>query len=245
MSHAFGLDIGGTGIKGAIVDLANGELVSDRVRFETPQPATVEAVLTTAERIVEKTGWRGPVGCAFPAIVKNGIVGTAVNIDDSWIGVHLGERLEARIGRPVTTINDADAAGLAEMRLGAGRGIEGVVVMFTLGTGIGSAIFLDGRLVPHSELGRLELDGGVAEEWCSSAVRTRRGLSYEEWAPLLQRYFDHVERILSPDLILIGGGVSREADRFLPLLDTKARMVAAELRQNAGIVGAALASTGS
>lgn len=247
-SLAFGLDIGGTGTKGAIVDLASGQLVSERVRFDTPRPATVDAVLDTAVRVVESTEWDGPVGCAFPGIVKRGIVGSAANVDEEWVGVHLGEALRARLGVQVRALNDADAAGIAEMRLGAGaRQAEesiDVVLMLTLGTGIGSALFTDGRLVPNTELGHLELDGFDAEWRASAAARHRDALSFEEWAERLQRYLHHVERLFSPDLIIIGGGVSRQAERFLPLLETKARLIPAALRQNAGIVGAAIAGNG-
>lgn len=241
---ALGLDIGGTGIKGAVVDLETGALSSERVRIDTPRPATVEAVLDTAEAVIAETGWEGPVGCAFPGVVKRGVVGTAANIDDEWLGVDLDARLRARLRRPVRTLNDADAAGLAEMRLGAGRDAAGVVLMLTLGTGIGSALFVDGRLVPNTELGHLELDGFVAESRASASARQRDGLSYEAWAERLQRYFAHVERLFSPDLFIVGGGISRKADRFLPRLALRAPVVVAGLRQNAGIVGAALAVAG-
>lgn len=240
MNTAFGLDIGGTGIKGAIVDLASGELVSERVRIDTPQPATVAAVLDTAAAVVREAGWDGPVGCAFPGIINRGVVGSAANIDDEWLGENLEQRLSARLGVPVRALNDADAAGLAEMQLGAGRGRDGVVLMLTLGTGIGSALFVDGRLVPNTELGHLEIDGFDAETRASAAARERAGLSYEEWGVRLQRYFSHVEQLFSPDLFIVGGGVSRKAERFLPLLSLQTPVIPAELRQNSGIVGAAL-----
>ncbi len=243
MGTAFGLDIGGTGIKGAVVDLASGELLSERVRIDTPQPATVAAVLDTAAAVVGEVGWTGPIGCAFPGIVKRGLVGSAANIDEEWLGEHLEERLAARLGVAVRALNDADAAGLAEMRLGSGHQRDGVVLMLTLGTGIGSALFVDGRLVPNTEFGHLELDGFNAESRASAAARKREGLSYEEWGMRLQRYFSHVERLLSPDLFIVGGGISRKADRFLPLLSLRAPVVAARLRQNSGIVGAALHSS--
>lgn len=242
MSTAFGLDIGGTGIKGGIVDLASGELVSERVRLDTPQPATVSAVLDTAAAVVTEVGWRGPVGCAFPGVVKNGVVGSSANIDDEWLGEHLEQHLAERLGAPVRSLNDADAAGLAEMRLGAGRGHDGVVMMLTLGTGIGSALFIDGRLVPNTELGHLEIDGANAESRASAAARKREGLSFEEWGVRLQRYFAHVEQLFSPDLFIVGGGISRRADEFLHLISVRAPVVPARLRQNSGIVGAALHS---
>lgn len=241
MTHAFGLDIGGTGTKGAVVDLSTGELVSERIRLETPRPATVDAVVHTAEAVVEASGWQGPIGCAFPGIVKHGVTHTAANLQADWEGVPLAERLSRHFGQPATVLNDADAAGIAEMRLGAGRGVQGVVLMLTLGTGIGSAFFIDGALLPNAELGMMELDGRIAERHASAAARKRDGLSYDEWVPRLQRYLSHVERLFSPDLIIVGGGVSRKAERFLPQLRTQAELVPAGLRQNAGIVGAALA----
>lgn len=241
---ALGLDIGGTGIKAAVVDIETGALMSERVRLDTPRPATAAAVLDTAAAavatVVAETGWQGPVGCAFPGVVKHGIVGSAANLDAEWVGVDLGARLSALLGRPVSTLNDADAAGIAEMRLGAGRNTAGVVLVLTLGTGIGSALFVDGRLVPNTELGHLELDGVDAESRASASARPREGLSYEAWAKRLQRYLVHLERLFSPDLFIVGGGVSRKADRFLPFLSLRAPIAAAGLRQNAGIVGAAL-----
>lgn len=240
----FGLDIGGTGIKGAIVDLLTGELVSERVRIDTPQPATVDAVLATAEAVITAAAWSGPIGCAFPGIVKSGLVGSTANVDDEWLGVDLRARLSERLDLPVRALNDADAAGVGEIELGAGRDLGGVVLMLTLGTGIGSALFVDGQLVPNTELGHLELEGVAAETRASAAARQREGLSYEEWAQRLQRYFTHLERLFSPDFFIVGGGISRKADRFLPLLSLRTPIVAAELRQNAGIVGAALVGSG-
>ncbi|GAB2563073.1 polyphosphate--glucose phosphotransferase [Leucobacter ruminantium] len=243
MNRAFGLDIGGTGIKGAVVDLDTGELLSERIRIPTPQPSTVEAVLDTVERIVHQAGWEGPIGCTFPGIVKQGVIGSAANVDTSWIGVHLAERLTDRLDRPATVLNDADAAGLAEMRLGAGRGEPGVVLLLTLGTGIGSALFVDGRLVPNTELGHLELDGFRAERRAATSARERDELSFRVWAEeRLQPYFSHVETLFSPDLFIVGGGVSRKAEKFLPLLSLRTRIIPAQLRSNSGIVGAALQS---
>lgn len=240
MSLAFGLDIGGTGMKGAIVDLADGSLAGERIRLDTPQPATVDAMLATADRVISETGWQGPIGCAFPGIVKRGVVGSAANIDEEWLGVNLEGTLAAHLGVSVRALNDADAAGIAEMRFGAGRDAHGVVMVLTLGTGIGSALFTDGRLVPNTELGHLELEGTVAESHASAAARRRDGLGYEQWVPRLQRYFDHLDRLFSPDLYIVGGGVSRHAEQFLPFLQAKAPIVAAQNRQNAGIIGAAI-----
>jgi len=242
---AFGLDIGATGIKGAVVALDTGSLAGERIRLDTPRPATVDSVIDAACAIAARAGWDGPIGCAFPGVVKDGIVGSAANVDDEWLGVSLVDRFGERLGHPVRALNDADAAGLAEMRFGAGRGERGVVLVMTLGTGIGSALFVDSRLVPNTELGHLELDGRDAETRAAASARKREGLSYEEWAERLQLYFAHVERLFSPDLFIIGGGISRKAERFLPLLSLRTPIVPAELRQNAGIIGAALAGAGS
>lgn len=242
MRTAFGLDIGGTGIKGAVVDLGRGDLAGERIRIPTPQPATVEAVLDTVQAVVAEAGWSGPVGCTFPGIMRRGVVGSAANVDDGWLGVDLAERLTERLGHRAHALNDADAAGIAEMRHGAGRGVNGVVLVLTLGTGIGSALFVDGRLVPNTELGHLELDGHNAESRAATSAREREGLSYEEWAERLQAYFSHLERLFSPDLFIVGGGISRKADRFLPLLSLHAPAVAAKLRNNSGIIGAAILS---
>lgn len=244
MRAAFGLDIGGTGIKGAVVDLERGVLAGERIRIPTPQPATVDAVLDTVGAVLAEAGWDGPVGCTFPGIVRRGVIGSAANVDEGWIGVDLEARLAERLGRPARVLNDADAAGIAEMRLGAGRGVQGVVLVMTLGTGIGSALFVDGVLVPGTELGHLELDGHNAESRAATSAREREGLSYEEWAERLQRYFSHVERLFSPDLFIVGGGVSKKAERFLPLLSLRAPIIPAELRNNAGIIGAALVGAG-
>lgn len=247
MNRALGLDIGGTGIKGAIVDLDSGELLSERIRIPTPQPATVNAVLDTVEQIVAQAEWDGPIGCTFPGIVKNGVVGLAANVDDAWIGVNLASRLSERLGSPVSVLNDADAAGISEMQLGAGRGADGVVLIMTLGTGIGSALFNDGRLVPNTELGHLQLDGCPdAETRAATSAREREGLSFTEWAEQrLQPYFSHVEGLFSPDLFIVGGGVSKKSHKFLPLLSLKTRIIPAELLNNSGIVGAALRSAES
>lgn len=238
----FGIDIGGTGIKGAMVDLDNGELAADRVRIPTPQPATVDAVLDTVVAVGSEAGWDGPIGCTFPGIVRGGVVGSAANVDDSWIGVDLAAQVQERIGHRAAVLNDADAAGLAEMRFGAGRGRDGVVLVVTLGTGIGSALFIDGTLVPNTELGHLELGGHNAESRAASSARDREELSFKKWAKKrLQPYFTHVERLFSPDLFIVGGGISKKADKYLPLLDLQAEIVPAELLNQSGIVGAATA----
>ncbi|WP_298133235.1 polyphosphate--glucose phosphotransferase [Micropruina sp.] len=244
MGTGFGIDIGGTGIKGAPVDLAQGVLAGERVRIPTPQPATVPAVLDTVVAVVEQAGWDGPLGCTFPGIVRHGVVGSAANVDHSWIGTDLAAELSGRLGHPVTVLNDADAAGIAEMRFGAGRGVAGVVLIATLGTGIGTALFVDGRLVPNTEFGHLEIDGYDAEKRAASSVKTNEGLSYGEWSTRLQRYFSHVEALLSPDLIIVGGGISKKADKFLPRLELQAPIVPAQLLNQSGIVGAAVSAMG-
>ncbi len=242
MSNGFGIDIGGTGIKGALVDLEQGALAGERVRIPTPQPATVPAVLDTVAAVVEQAGWDGPVGCTFPGVVRHGVVGSAANVDDSWIGTDLAAELGARLGHPAAVLNDADAAGIAEMRFGAGRGISGVVLIATLGTGIGTALFVDGTLVPNTELGHLEIDGHDAEKRAASSVKVNEGLSFKAWAKRLQRYFSHVEMLLSPDLIIVGGGISKKSEKFLPRLSLQAPIVPAQLLNQSGIVGAGVAS---
>ena len=242
MNAGFGLDIGGTGIKGAMVDLEQGALAGERIRIPTPQPATVAAVLDTVEAVVTEAKWEGPIGCTFPGIVKHGVVGSAANVDHGWIGVDLAEQLSGRLGHRAHILNDADAAGLAEMRFGAGQGENGVVMVLTLGTGIGSALFVDGRLVPNTELGHLELDGHDAETRAANSVREREDLSYEKWAKRLQAYFSHVEALFSPDLFIVGGGISKKADKFLPLLSLNTPIVPAKLLNQSGIIGAAVQS---
>ncbi|MFT3875284.1 MAG: ROK family protein [Propioniciclava sp.] len=240
MSNGFGIDIGGTGIKGALVDLERGDLAGERVRIPTPQPATVPAVLDTVKAVIDQAGWDGPVGCTFPGIVRHGVIGSAANVDKGWIGVDLAQQLSEKIGHPAVILNDADAAGIAEMQFGAGRDRNGVVIIVTLGTGIGTAVFVDGTLVPNTELGHIELDGFDAETRASSAAREREELSYKKWAVRLQRYFSHMEMLFSPDLFIVGGGVSKKSEKFLPRLDLKTEIVPAQLLNQSGIVGAAV-----
>ena len=239
--HVYGIDVGGSGIKGAPVDTQTGELVAERIRVKTPRPATPEAIVATAVEVVRRSGWDGPVGCGFPAVVKDGVVRTAANIDEAAIGFDLQGRLEQELGNPVRVINDADAAGLAEMRWGAGRGIEGVVLMLTLGTGIGTSLFVEGRLVPNTELGHIEIRGKDAEYRASDGARKRDDLSWREYAERLDEYLHRIEDLLWPDLIVIGGGISKKADKFLPHLTARTRVVPAQMLNEAGIAGAALA----
>ncbi|MFM9376206.1 polyphosphate--glucose phosphotransferase [Gordonia sp. VNK21] len=238
-----GIDIGGSGIKGAIVDLRTGQFVGERHKLLTPQPATPEAVAHSVSHIVEHFGWTGPVGLTVPSVVRSGRVLSAANIDPSWIGVQ-AQTLFGRAlgGRAVTVLNDADAAGLAEVRFGGDpRAADGLVILLTFGTGIGSAMLYNGVLIPNSELGHLEVDGKEAEHQASARVRTDKGWSYPKWSTKVSKVLAHYERIFSPDLFIVGGGVSRKADRWVPLLQVDTPVVPAQLRNTAGIVGAALA----
>jgi polyphosphate glucokinase len=240
--HPLGIDIGGSGIKGAPVDLSKGQFAKDRLRYENPRlssPETVvDIVVQIAEHFADDTG-DSPIGVTLPAVVTNGVVRTAANIDPAWIGTDARRLLSDRLGREVTVVNDADAAGLGELQFGAARDAGGLVLVSTLGTGIGSALFYDGILIPNSELGHLEIDGREAEHRAASSVKDTKNLSWQEWAERLQRYYCHVESLLWPDLIVVGGGVSRKADKFLPLLHLRAPIVAAQLQNSAGIIGAA------
>jgi len=241
---AFGIDFGGTGIKGAPVDLASGDFAAERVRITTPQPATPDAVAAVfVELLSQFPDATGAVGVTVPAVVRHGVVSSAANIDPSWIGTDADALLTDATGREVHVVNDADAAGLAEVAYGAARGHQGLVVVTTLGTGIGSALVHDGVLVPNSELGHLEIDGHDAESRAANSARENEALSWEEWAERLTRYYGVVEALLSPDLFVVGGGVSKEADEFLPLLGIQTPIVPATLRNRAGVVGAALHAT--
>ncbi|MGN6301904.1 MAG: polyphosphate--glucose phosphotransferase [Angustibacter sp.] len=240
---ALGIDVGGSGIKGAPVDLRTGALTAERLRIETPQPATPSAVADVvaeiARHFADELG-DGPIGVTVPGVVTRGIVRSAANIDPTWIGTDADTLLSERVGRDVHVVNDADAAGVAEARFGAARDQRGLTIVTTLGTGIGTALLLDGRLVPNSELGHLEIDGHDAESRAAASARELEELSWEEWAERLQRYYGVVEDLLWPSLIVVGGGVSRKADKFLPLLHLRAPIIPAALRNQAGIVGAAL-----
>ncbi|MDP9407548.1 MAG: ROK family protein [Actinomycetota bacterium] len=238
--QGFGIDVGGSGIKGAPVDLITGVLRGDRHRIPTPQPATPDAVAGVVAEVVDHFGWDGPVGVTFPAVVTHGVTRTAANVDPSWVDADARSIFEQATGRPIVVVNDADAAGLAETEFGAAKGRPGVVIVTTLGTGIGSALVVDGRLVPNTELGHLEIDGYDAEKRASDAARDREDLSWQEWATRLQRYYSVLEALFWPDLFVVGGGVSKKAAKFLPLLELRTPIVAAGLRNEAGIVGAAM-----
>lgn len=236
---AFGIDIGGSGMKAAIVDLVTGELVSDRYRVDTPQPATPAAMAEVVVELVRHHDWKGSVGCAFPAVVRDGVVGSAANIDASWLDVDADAVFTAALGSQVHMINDADAAGLAEVRYGVVAGRRGVVMMLTFGTGIGSGLFVDGVLVPNTELGHLELDGYDAEKRAAASARQRDELSWEEWGQRVNFYLHHVQALFSPDVFVIGGGASKKTERWLDQVDIDTEIVVASMQNNAGIVGAA------
>lgn len=240
--HVMGIDIGGSGIKGAPVDLERGALAARRHRRATPQPSTPQAVAEVVGQVVASFNWQGPVGVTFPAVVQHGVTLSAANVDKSWVGANAQALFEAATGQPVVVLNDADAAGLAEMRYGAGQGESGLVMMLTFGTGIGSALFIDGVLVPNTELGHLEIGGRDAEHRAASRIKDEEGLSWKAWARRVNRVLGHMEMLFSPDLIIFGGGISKEHARFFPFLKTRARLVPAQLFNEAGIVGAALAA---
>lgn len=236
-----GIDIGGSGIKGAPVDVEAGRLTAERFRLETPQPSLPEAVAETVRRVTEVfPETTGAIGVTFPAIVRDGITLSASNVDDSWIGTDARSLFTAACGRPAAVINDADAAGLAEAGTGAAAGRRGAVIVITLGTGIGSALLMDGALVPNTELGFLEMGGIAAERTASNRARVEEGLSFAEWAERLNDYFAKLDRLFSPDLLVIGGGISKQFHQFGPLLRSRAPIVPAAFRNQAGIIGAAM-----
>jgi polyphosphate glucokinase len=242
-----GVDIGGSGIKGALVDANSGALTTKRRRIATPQPSTPEAIAGTVAEIGRHFRWKGPIGCTFPAIVKKGVIYSAANVDDSWIGINGRKLLKKATGCPVRLLNDADAAGIAEMRFGAGRDRKGVIFVITLGTGIGSAIFVGGTLLPNTELGHMHLMCGAhgvveMEDYASDRARKAEGLGWNKWAGRVNEVLIALEALFSPDLFILGGGVSKKHHKFLPLISTQADVVPAQLRNEAGIVGAAMAA---
>jgi polyphosphate glucokinase len=237
-----GIDIGGTGIKGAPVDTVKGTMLAERHRIPTPNPSKPEAVADVVAELAHSFKWKGPIGCTFPAIVKAGVVYSAANVDKAWIGTNGQVLLEQKTNCPVVLINDGDAAGIAEMQFGAGKGHNGVVILLTFGTGIGSSIFVEGKLLPNTELGHLEIRGKDAEHRASDLVRQEKDLSWAKWAERVDEYLQRVEFLFSPDLFIIGGGVSKKHERFLPLLNTRAPVIPAQMLNDAGIVGAALAA---
>jgi polyphosphate glucokinase len=243
VTHVLGIDIGGTGIKAAPVDTATGELTAERQKLATPHPSTPDAVVDVVAQLVRAFDWTGPAGLTFPGVVVDGVIQTAANVDHAWIGVDAVKTFEAGTKLPVTVLNDADAAGVAEMRFGAGKGVGGTVLLLTFGTGIGSALFTDGVLVPNTEFGHIQIRGKDAERRASEVAREEHDLSWDSWAGRVDEYLSHVEALLSPRLIIIGGGISRKADKFLSLLTgLRAKVVPAGLQNDAGIVGAAMAA---
>ncbi len=238
-----GIDIGGSGIKGRLVDPTTGELVSDRFKILTPQPSTPEAVAGVVFKMVRHFEYGGPVGCTFPAVVKDGVALSAANVDQAWIGTDADALFEEKTGLDFTVLNDADAAGIAEMAHGAGRGRKGVVILLTFGTGIGSAVFVDGRLFPNTELGHLHFAGlESAEDWAAASVKKSEKLTWKSWTLRVNDYLAHVERLFSPDLFIVGGGVSQKMEKWEKWLKVSAELVPAQLANEAGIVGAAMAA---
>jgi polyphosphate glucokinase len=235
-----GIDIGGTGIKGAVVDTKHGVLKSDRLRLLTPEAPTPDAVAGVVRTLTRHFDWDGAVGCTFPGVVRDGTIETAANLTPDWIGVDSHELFASATGCPVHVLNDADAAGVAEQRFGAADGQAGVVILVTLGTGIGSALLVDGHLVPNTELGHLPLQGGDAEKYAAESVREHEGLSWQDWGSRVGEYLRMVEELFWPHLFILGGGVSKKADRYLSFIDTRTEVVPARLLNQAGIVGAAL-----
>ncbi len=241
MTKAVGIDIGGTGIKGALVDTSTGELLSDRLKFATPAGGEPDDIVKTVVEIIDqlKIDADAPVGVCFPAVVIHGKTMSAANVSKKWIGLDAERLFETALHRDIRFVNDADAAGVAEVRYGAAKDVPGLVILTTLGTGIGSAVIYDGVLVPNAELGHIEVDGKDAEKRASYSAKERGRLSYHSWAKRLQRYYETLEALFSPDLFIVGGGVSKSYEEFLPLLDLRAPIVPAALRNNAGILGAA------
>ncbi|MCZ6819627.1 MAG: ROK family protein [Calditrichaeota bacterium] len=241
-TEILGVDIGGSGIKGAPVNSASGKLLAERHRISTPNPATPKSVARTLKQLVDHFEWSGKIGCGFPSVIHKGIARTASNIDKKWIGVNVEKVFSAETGCLVAVVNDADAAGLAEMKFGVGKGRKGVVILVTIGTGIGTAIFVDGKLLPNTELGHLVLKGEIAEHYASAAVLKRQKLTWEKWGKRVNRYLQHLEFLFSPDLFILGGGVSKKFDLYKAYLQVDAEITPAALRNEAGIVGASLAA---
>ena len=239
--NILGIDIGGSAIKAAPVNPASGTLAADKIRIATPQPATPFAIAETIAKVTEHFSWAGPVGCGLPAVIRNGIACTAANIDPQWIGVDVVELLSIKTGLSITVLNDADAAGLAEMHYGAGRNASGTTIVVTAGTGLGTALFRDNTLLPNTELGHLHLHGKIAEQVASAAIRSRLNLSYFDWAKRFDDYLHRLEELFWPDLFIIGGEISKDHAQFFPHLTVKTEILPATLRNDAGIIGAAAA----
>lgn len=239
--NVLGLDIGGTGIKGAIVNTTDGTLVSDRIKFLTPKPATPDAMADVCLQLVRELDWNGPIGCGFPAIVKHGVVLSAANIDASNIGVNFEQLLQNKSHNQVKVVNDADAAGFAEMKFGAGRNKQGLVMVITIGSGLGSAMFYNGVLIPNTEFGHLFLKEKEAEKYASNLARKKYNLSWKTWGRRFSIYLQHLDRLFSPDLFILGGGISKEYEKFGKFIDVNVPVKPAEMFNAAGTIGAALA----
>lgn len=241
--HVLGIDVGGSGIKGALVHTKKGEMTTERHRIETPSPATPDAVSEVIGQIIRHFKWDGPVGVGFPAVIQNGIVKTAANIDDRWIGVDIHSLLKKQSGLPVYAVNDADAAGMAEMSFGSGKNLKGTVILITIGTGLGTVMFTRGKLVGNTELGHILLKNGMdAELYASDAARKNENLSWEDWAIRFDEYLNYIEKLFWPELFIIGGGASKKEGKFFEYLTIDTPVVAASLLNNAGIIGAAKAA---
>ena len=240
--HILGIDIGGTGIKGAPVEIDTGILLAERYRLPTPDGAKPTPVADVVKNVAEQFDWHTQVGCGFPAVIRDGVAETAANISQKWIGTNVAQLFSEATHCPVYVVNDADAAGLAEVTFGVGKGVHGVVLMITIGTGLGSALFIDGKLVPNTELGHLEVECEEAESIASDVVRKEQDLSWKQWARNLDKYLNTLESLFSPTLMILGGGAVKKQDQFMPLLTVHTKVVPAELGNDAGIVGAALAA---
>jgi len=237
-----GIDVGGSGIKGAPVDIATGDLTAERLRIKTPKGAEPGPVADVVAEIAKSFNWSGPIGIGFPAPIKTGVAMMAANISEKWVGTNADELFTKTTGCPSTTVNDADAAGLAEMEFGAGKGQPGTVIMITLGTGIGTAIFHRGKLLPNTEFGHLDMKGKDAEHRASDAVRQLEDLSWKKYAKRLNKYLAEMEKLFWPDLFIVGGGISKQSEKYIPLLKIETPIVTAQFLNEAGIVGAALAA---
>ncbi|MEZ4991994.1 MAG: ROK family protein [Saprospiraceae bacterium] len=238
--YVLGIDVGGSGIKGAPVDIKKGILLSERLRIDTPQPATPKAVAKVFAELVKMHEWNGPIGCGFPAVVRRGVAQTAANIDKKWIGKDVQKLFSKACGCPVRVINDADAAGLAAVRFGAGKNVEGTVLVLTIGTGIGSALFIDGKLVPNTEFGHLYFKGMIAEHYAANSVRKNEELTWDEWGKRFNEYLLHIDRILSPDMVILSGGASKRFEEYRHLITTNTKIIPSAMLNDAGTVGAAI-----
>ncbi len=242
MREVLGIDIGGTGVKCAIIDIDSGKMLTERFKEATPQPATPEAVADVIKKQIRLLNWSGPIGCGLPSVIRKGKVATAANIDDAWIGLPANRFFSDALGHPTVVLNDADAAGVAEMKIGKGKNKNGVVLLMTIGTGIGSALFIDGKLVPNTEFGHLRFKGMAAEKYCSNSARKNEGLEYDVWAERLDEFLHHLNRICSPELILLGGGISKKFERYADCFTVPIKVTPAKLENTAGVIGAALAA---